>query len=50
MRERKDNEAFHCVDSNASFASANGDRNEFRLQFPYSKIAEKYSQNETKMK
>ena len=43
-------EALHCVDSNASFASANGDGNKFRLQFPDSKIAEKYSQNETKIK
>ena len=39
-----------CVDSNLSFASANGDRDRFQTIFPDSKIAEKYSQNETKIK
>ena len=43
-------EALHCVDSNSSFASANSTGDKFRLQFPDSKIAEKYRQNETKIK
>ena len=39
-------QALKCVDSNLSFASANGDGDRFKTMFP----AEKYSQNETKMK
>jgi len=43
-------QALKCVDSNLSFASANCDGDRFKTMFPDSKIAEKYSQNETKMK
>jgi len=43
-------QALTCVDSNLSFASADGDGDRFKAMFPDSKIAEKYSQNETKMK
>ena len=43
-------QALTCVDSNLSFASANGDGHRFRTMFPDSKIAEQYSQNETKIK
>ena len=43
-------QALKCVDSNLSFASANGDRDRFRTMFPDPKIAEQYSQSETKMK
>jgi len=43
-------QALKCVDSNLSFASANGDGDRFKTMFPDSKIAEKYSQSETKMK
>ena len=38
------------VDSNQSFASANGDGARFAAMFPDSKIAASYKQNETKMK
>ena len=43
-------QALKFVDSNLSFASANGDGDRFRTMLPDSKIAEQYSQNETKMK
>ena len=43
-------QALKCVDSNLSFASANGDGDRFRTMFPDSKIAKQYSQNETKTK
>ena len=43
-------QALKCVDSNLSFDSTNGDGDRFQTMFPDSKIAEKYSQNETKMK
>ena len=43
-------QALKCVDSNLSFASANGDGDRINTMFPDSKIAEKYNQNETKLK
>lgn len=36
-------QALKCVDSNLSFASADGDGDRFKAMFPDSKIAEKYS-------
>ena len=42
-------QALKCVNSNLSFASANGDGDRFRTMFPDSKTAEKYSQNKTKI-
>ena len=41
--------ALKCVNSNMSFASANGDGDMFRQMFPDSRIAENYKQNETKI-
>ena len=38
------------VDGNMSFASANGDNERYRAMFPDSKIAQSYSQAETKVK
>ena len=43
-------QALKVVDSNLSFASANGDTERFRAMFPDSEIAKKYSQEETKTK
>lgn len=41
-------QAIHVVTSNHSFSSTNGDNKRFRLMFPDSKIAEKYSQQADK--
>ena len=43
-------QALKCVDSNISFAAANGDGSRYQKMFPDSKIAEGYKQNETKIK
>ena len=39
-------QALKCVESNLSFASSNGDNQQFKLMFPDSKIARNYSQDE----
>ena len=43
-------QALKVVDGNMSFASANGDNERYRAMFPDSKIAQSYSQAETKVK
>ena len=36
-------QALKCVESNLSFASSNGDNQQFKLMFPDSNIARNYS-------
>ena len=43
-------QALKVVDSNSSFASANGDSQRFKQMFPDSEFAKKYCQEETKTK